>query len=145
MFQSPSKVPLMHRVHAPEAKPSFGMRLAALADGSRRQRAGRSLSGDWGWWTIVVEPWQLLEILEPLFRDKRRIGEQMRDRIRKVFAWARAHGYRCDNPMDDIMAAIPKGQAQGQHYAALKNGDVAQAVAKVRGANFVIEPVKFAF
>ena len=119
-------------------------------DGAKTERAWRSGMATYcqpiaSFPVSVIEPWQLLAILEPLFATKRRTGEQMRDRIRKVFAWARAHGYRRDNPMDDIMAAIPKGQAQGKHHAALHNGDVAKAVAKVRGANFVVEPVKLAY
>ena len=60
---------------------------------------------------------------------------RVRQRIGAVMRWAIAQGHRADNPAGDaITAALPRNGRQSRHFKALPHGDVAKALATVRGS-----------
>ena len=75
----------------------------------------------------------VLAVLMPIWSEKRETARRVRQRIRNVFDWAMAHGYRSDNPAGDaIRAALPKNGQRRQHMRALPHTEVAAALATVR-------------
>ena len=66
---------------------------------------------------------------------KHSTARQVRQRIGAVMKWAIAQGYRNDNPAGDaVTAALPKRPAAVRHQRALPHGEIADAIATVRGS-----------
>ncbi|MDE0473776.1 MAG: tyrosine-type recombinase/integrase [Gammaproteobacteria bacterium] len=77
----------------------------------------------------------VMAVLVPIWNEKRVTARKVRQRIGAVMRWAVAQGYREDNPAGDaIGAALPKTGVRPRHLAALPYGEVAGAVAIVRGS-----------
>jgi len=77
----------------------------------------------------------VMAILAPIWNEKRVTARKVRQRIGAVMRWAVAQGYREDNPAGDaIGAALPKQIVRTRHFAALPYGNVAGAIATVRGS-----------
>ncbi len=77
----------------------------------------------------------VMAVLLPIWNAKRVTARKVRQRIGAVMRWAVAQGYRDDNPAGDaIGAALPKHGVRPRHLAALPYGEVAEAVATVRGS-----------
>ena len=77
----------------------------------------------------------VMAVLLPIWNDKRVTARKVRQRIGAVMRWAVAQGYREDNPAGDaIGAALPKKGVRPRHFAALPYGQVAGAIATVRGS-----------
>ena len=77
----------------------------------------------------------VMAVLVPIWNDKRVTARKVRQRIGAVMRWAMAQGYREDNPAGDaIGAALPKQGVRPRHLAALPYGQVAGAIAAVRGS-----------
>ena len=77
----------------------------------------------------------VMAVLLPIWNEKRVTARKVRQRIGAVMRWAVAQGYREDNPAGDaIGAALPKKGVRPRHLAALPYGQVAGAVAAVRGS-----------
>ena len=77
----------------------------------------------------------LLQILAPLWHDKPETARRVRQRIGAVMKWAVAMQHRLDNPAGDPLGeALGRQQAVVRHRPALPHGEVAAAVAAVRGA-----------
>ena len=69
----------------------------------------------------------------------------MKERINLVLDHAQAMEYREDNPVEKVVRLLPKVKASTQHLGALPHNAVADAIAKVRGANHVAQAAKLAF
>lgn len=79
-----------------------------------------------------VTGFDVLAVLTPIWQVKPSTARKVRQRIGAVMAWAIAKGYRADNPVEAVTAALPK-QANGhKHHKALPHREVAAALAKVR-------------
>ncbi|MXX87205.1 MAG: tyrosine-type recombinase/integrase [Acidobacteria bacterium] len=77
----------------------------------------------------------VMAVLVPIWNEKRVTARKVRQRIGAVMRWAVAQGYREDNPAGDaIGAALPKKGIRPRHLAALPYGEVAGAIATVRGS-----------
>ena len=77
----------------------------------------------------------VMDVLLPIWNQKRVTARKVRQRIGAVMRWAVAQGYREDNPAGDaIGAALPKQGVRPRHFAALPYGKVAEAIAAVRGS-----------
>jgi len=78
---------------------------------------------------------EVMAVLVPIWNEKRVTARKVRQRIGAVMRWAVAQGYREDNPAGDaIGAALPKQGVRPRHLAALPYGEVAGAIATVRGS-----------
>lgn len=81
-----------------------------------------------------VEPADLLAVVTPLWGEKRRLANDLLNRLRTIFAWAAAEGCRDGpNPILAVRDALPKnGHAQRKHHASLPPAEVGAAFAAVR-------------
>ncbi len=77
----------------------------------------------------------VMAVLQPIWTRKHATAQQVRQRIGAVMKWAIAQGYRNDNPAGDaVTAALPKRPVVVRHQRALPHGEVAGAIAAVRGS-----------
>ena len=77
----------------------------------------------------------IMTTLKPLWTSKHATARKVRQRISTVMRWAVAQGYRNDNPAGDaVTAALPKRPAPVEHRRAIPHGEVAAALATVRGS-----------
>ena len=75
----------------------------------------------------------VLDVLGPLWNEKRETAKKVRQRISSVMAWAAAREYRKDNPAGEcISAGLPSDKKKVVHYRALPSDQVGWAVAEVR-------------
>ena len=82
----------------------------------------------------------VMAVLQPIWTHKHATAQQVRQRIGAVMKWAIAQGYRNDNPAGDaVTAALPKRPVAVRHQRALPHGEVAEAIAAVRGSAAGVE------
>ena len=87
----------------------------------------------------------VLQVLEPIWNEKRETAQRTKQRIAAVMRTAIASGYRLDNPAGDaVTAALPKGLRTQRHRRALPHRDVAAAVDTVRRSS-ALASTKLAF
>ena len=78
----------------------------------------------------------VMGVLLPEWQAKHETLRRVRQRIGTVMRWAVAQGFRQDNPAGEaIGAALPKPGRVVQHMRALPHGEVAAAVAVIRGSD----------
>ena len=76
----------------------------------------------------------VLAVLEPIWHTKRETAKRVRQRISSVLRWSIASGYRVDDAAGDALTAVlPRAERQVRHLEAIPYGDLAEALAKVRG------------
>jgi integrase len=62
----------------------------------------------------------ILSVLEPIWLEKPETARRLRQRLRTVFDWAKAHHfYEGDNPVDAVEKALPRQTGDVEHHAAL--------------------------
>ena len=62
----------------------------------------------------------VLRVLSPIWLAKPETARRVRQRLKNVFDWARASGYRAgDNPVDGVTRGLPKQIDREEHHAAL--------------------------
>ena len=76
----------------------------------------------------------VLQTLQRIWHVQPDTGRRLRQRISAVMEWAIAMQYRVDNPCDRLGPVLGKQKAVVRHMRALPHGEVAAAVAVVRGA-----------
>jgi integrase len=86
----------------------------------------------------AIELPHILNVLEPIWREKRETASRLRGRIERILAWATVRRYRKgDNPakwehhLDELLPKIPK-DAQKKHHAALPLGELGGFMAELR-------------
>jgi integrase len=92
-----------------------------------------------------IEPSDVLKALNPIWTTKPETARRLKQRIKVVFDWAKASGYRSgDNPVDGVTKVLPKVRQAAVHHAALPYKDVPEFVQELREAT-AAEPIKLAF
>ena len=77
----------------------------------------------------------VLNVLQPIWTTRPETARRIRQRLRAVFAWSMAHGYRVDNPAGEVIdAALPAQPAVKEHFRALPYQDVGGALAVVESS-----------
>jgi integrase len=67
-----------------------------------------------------IERPDILNILQPIWLEKPETARRLRQRLRAVFDWAKAHHMRDgDNPVDAVEKALPRQTEDVEHHAAL--------------------------
>ena len=75
----------------------------------------------------------VLDVLMPLWNDKREMATRVRQRMTTIFDFAIAAGWRSDNPCNGALnAALPRRPRQRRHYPALPYPEVATALDAIR-------------
>ncbi|UWU20920.1 tyrosine-type recombinase/integrase [Rhizobium sp. CB3060] len=68
---------------------------------------------------------EILKILSPIWLAKPETARRVRQRLKNVFDWAKASGYRVgDNPVDGVTRGLPKQVDRDEHHAALPFAEV---------------------
>jgi len=70
--------------------------------------------------------------LLPIWLSKPETARRVKQRIRTVFEWAKAKGYRPDNPTDGITKALPKHNTRQKHHPALPYSSVPEFIQQLR-------------
>ena len=114
---------------------------AGWKDGSRSEEDWRATLRDYAMPKLGRRPVHrintadVMDVLFPIWNEKRVTARRVRQRIGAVMRWAVAQGYREDNPAGEaIGAALPKNGVRPQHLAALPSSEVAGALEQVWGS-----------
>ena len=75
----------------------------------------------------------LLNIMTPIWTEKRATGQLLKVRLNQIFTWAIANGYRSDNPAESL-SILPKNGNGHSHHKSVSYQDVPQAIRKIRAA-----------
>ena len=77
----------------------------------------------------------VLTVITPIWHDKPETARRVRQRVGAVMKWAVAKGFRQDNPAGDAIGqALPRQASVTRHMRAVPHGEVAEAIAAVRGS-----------
>lgn len=85
--------------------------------------------------TPDVSSADVLAVLAPIWTTKPETARRVRQRIGTVLKWAKAQGWRSDNPADDIGQALPKHDRVRTHRRALPYAEVGRCLNKVKASN----------
>ena len=76
----------------------------------------------------------VLAVVAPIWNEMRPTASKVKRRISAIMRWAIAEGYRLDNPVDTISAALPKSGGAGGHFKSLPHVQVGAAIEKVKAS-----------
>ena len=80
-----------------------------------------------------VQTPDVLKILSPIWLSKYETARRLRQRMKTVFDWAKASGYRSgDNPVDGVDRGLPKRPDRIAHHAALPYDEISKFVRTLR-------------
>jgi integrase len=92
-----------------------------------------------------VDSSDVLKALSPLWTSKPETARRLKQRVRVVFDWAKASGYRSgDNPVDGIAKVLPRVKQAPKHHAALPYSQVPSFLKGLRACD-AGESTKLAF
>lgn len=74
----------------------------------------------------------VLAIVGPIWTRKHEMARKVKRRLGAVLTWAVTQGYRADNPVHAITAALPKADHLKGHYKAIPHEEVRTAIETVR-------------
>ena len=93
-----------------------------------------------------IEPADVLKALGDIWLTIPETARRVRQRMKTVFDWARAKGYRTgDNPVEGISKVLPKHTEPQNHHAALPHAKVGEFVQKLRQYEGVSTRLAFEF
>jgi len=76
---------------------------------------------------------EVLKALSPIWLKKPETARRVRQRIKTVFDWAKASGFRSgDNPVEDISKGLPKQPNTQTHHAALPYAEIPTFIKALR-------------
>jgi integrase len=92
-----------------------------------------------------VESKDILEVLLPIWNEKPETSRRVRQRIKTVFDYAKAKGWRSgDNPVEGVIEVLPKHNEKREHFAALPYAQVPNFITALAESN-VNTSIKIAF
>jgi integrase len=81
----------------------------------------------------VIQSGDVLKVLSPIWTTKPETARRLKQRMKVVFDWAKASGYRTgDNPVDGITKVLPKVRHAATHHPALAYAQVPAFLQQVR-------------
>lgn len=93
----------------------------------------------------AIDSGDVLKVLSPIWTSKPETARRVKQRMKTVFDWAKAHGLRSgDNPTDGIEKILPRVRATAEHHSALPYAQVPTFIETVRKAR-ASESAKLAF
>lgn len=92
-----------------------------------------------------IESGDVLAALMPIWTTKPETARRVRQRMKLVFDWAKASGFRSgDNPVEGVSEVLPKHNGRKKHHPALPYAQVPEFITAMREANAATS-VKLAF
>ena len=77
----------------------------------------------------------VLKTLSPIWLEKPETARRVKQRIKVVFDWAKAAGFRSgDNPVDGVSKVLPKQNGAQQHHTALPYAEVPAFVSSLNSS-----------
>jgi integrase len=93
----------------------------------------------------AIDSADILKVLSPVWTIKPETARRLKQRIKMVFDWAKASGFRRgDNPVDGVTKVLPKHRGEQQHHAALPYQTVPAFITALRSAD-TSESIRLAF
>jgi integrase len=93
-----------------------------------------------------VESADVLKALSPIWLQIPETARCVRQRIKTVFDWAKAAGFRSgDNPVEGVSKVLPKHNGQQEHFAALPYVQVPAFIQRLREYEGVSTSLAFEF
>jgi integrase len=93
-----------------------------------------------------IESADVLKALSAIWLSKPETARRVRQRIKAVFDWAKASGYRTgDNPVEGVSKVLPKHSTKQEHHAALPHAQVSTFIEKLRQYDGVSTRLAFEF
>jgi integrase len=93
----------------------------------------------------MVDSADVLKALSPIWMGKPETARRVKQRLKTVFDWAKASGYRTgDNPTEGITKVLPKHDTKHEHHLALAYAQVPAFITGLRESNTAAS-VKLAF
>lgn len=93
----------------------------------------------------VIDSSEVLKALSPIWTTKPETARRLKQRIKVVFDWAKASGFRSgDNPVDGVTKVLPKMRQTASHHAALPYSQVPAFIQSLRASD-AGESTKLAF
>ena len=83
----------------------------------------------------------VLQVLVPVYRDKRPTGKRLRGWLRGAVAWAVAHGHAENNCVDGVGAGLPNGHVV-EHRPMLRYQDMSEALQKIEASSSTTPSVR---
>jgi integrase len=94
----------------------------------------------------LIESADVLKALSPIWLDVPETARRVRQRMKTVFDWARAAGFRSgDNPVEGVSKVLPKHNGQQEHFAALPYVQVSAFVQRLRDYEGISTKLAFEF
>ncbi|MYG97033.1 MAG: tyrosine-type recombinase/integrase [Gammaproteobacteria bacterium] len=111
----------------------------AWRDGGKSEKQWRQTFGKFakrimGRRVDTVDAGDVLAVLNPIWNEKRETARRLKQRIGAVMKWAIAEGYRAENPVDAVTAALPKTGAKSGQHKALPFAEVGAALDTIEGS-----------
>lgn len=76
-----------------------------------------------------IETSHVLQVLSPIWLEKKETASRVRQRIHTILDWAKAAGHRQgDNPVDGVNRGLPRQTAAKNHFAALPYTEVSSFI-----------------
>jgi integrase len=93
-----------------------------------------------------IEPKEILAVLSPIWIEKAETARRVKQRIKTVFDYAKAKGWRsADNPVEGVAKVLPKHNGKmKEHFAALAYAEVPAFIQALRAAKVYLA-IKLAF
>ena len=83
-----------------------------------------------------IEIHHIVQVLEPIWFERAETARRVRQRIRAILEWAKAHGYRTDNPAAEaVYGALSKRRSHGaqkRHHPAIPYHQLPELIVAVR-------------
>lgn len=93
-----------------------------------------------------IESADVLRVLSPIWIEIPETARRVRQRMKVVFEWAKASGYRSgDNPVDGVSKVLPKHNTKQEHHPALPYAEVPAFIHKLREYGGVSTRLGFEF
>jgi integrase len=93
-----------------------------------------------------IESADVLKVLSPIWLTIPETARRIRQRMKAVFDWAKAAGFRSgDNPVDGISKVLPKHNTTQKHFAALPHGQVPTFVQRLQEYEGISTRLAFEF
>lgn len=84
----------------------------------------------------AIQSGDVLKVLSPIWTAKPETARRLKQRMKVVFDWAKASGYRTgDNPVDGVTRVLPKVRHAATHHPALAYAHVPAFLQQVRGCD----------
>ena len=93
-----------------------------------------------------ITPAHVMEVLRPIWNDKRETARRVKQRISAICRWAVAQGHRIDDPAGLVIdAALPHNGGERRHMPALPYDEVSGCIDRIKASKGASASSKLAF